>query len=310
LAKFTRIDTLLRMLGRIGLGIAMLLGGLVTVTRAAGPTSRPSTRTGDVRTHDAFHSKVLGNDRRLWVYLPPGYDASADRYPVLYMHDGQNLFDAATSFVGEWQADESAERLIKSRAIQPLVIVGIDNTPARMDEYTPTRDVHYGVGGNGERYARFVVEEVKPFIDRTYRTLPDRDHTAVAGSSLGGLISLYCALKYPDTFSRIGIVSPSLQWDEGRLLKEAKAADPALIRRCAYWLDMGTSEGNAEQSARMISYARDLAAAFQTAGLRKDHDFRYVEAHGAAHNEAAWAKRFPGMLEFFFPAPTPPRAGS
>ena len=179
--------------------------------------------TGDIRTHEKFKSRHLNNERTLIVYLPPDYKKDAERrFPVLYMHDGQNIFDAATSFIGiEWQADEIAERLIKAGRIEPIIIVGIYNNADRVDEYTPTRDQKRG-GGKGEQYARFLVEEVKPFIDKEYRTKPDRKHTAVAGSSLGGLISLYICRQYPDTFSMCGVISPALMWDDGRILKDLR----------------------------------------------------------------------------------------
>src|ERR1043166_372084 len=168
-----------------------------------GPKKPPKhSLTGDIRFHDAFPSKFLKDERPLIVYLPPGYKSNADlHYPVLYMHDGQNLFDAATSFIGvEWQADETAEKLIKAGKIPPIIIVGIYNTLDRMNEYTPTRDAKRGTGGKGEAYTKFVLQEVKPFIDKTYRTKHGRDDTAIAGSSLGGLISLDMAYKHPEGF--------------------------------------------------------------------------------------------------------------
>src|SRR5205823_10103352 len=130
-------------------------------------TSPASTITGDVRTHDHFVSKHLGNERKLLVWLPPGYDADVQRrYPVLYLHDGQNVFDAATSFAGEWRADETAMKLITSGEIEPIIMVGVSNTQtARGDEYGPTRDAHYNAGGKGEQYARFLIEELKPMIE-------------------------------------------------------------------------------------------------------------------------------------------------
>src|SRR5262249_44323272 len=155
-----------------------------------------------------FHSKILNNDRRLIVWLPPGYNTRQQRYPVLYMHDGQNLFDDATSFLGEWHADETATMLIEQKRIEPIIIVGVENTgTSRLDEYTPTEGedrtgaTTRRAGGRGELYAQFLIQEVKPFIDANYRTLPDREHTAVAGSSLGGLISLYLGYQHGDVFS-------------------------------------------------------------------------------------------------------------
>src|SRR5262245_13166693 len=148
-----------------------------------------------MRYHRDFRSSFLKRPRTLIVSLPPGYlTHSRHRYPVLYLHDGQNLFNPATSFAGAaWEADKTAARLMRGKRIRPLIQVGICNTDDRLDEYGPWRDRSEKAGGRGKRYARFLVEEVKPFIDRTYRTLRDREWTGVAGSSLGGLISLYIA---------------------------------------------------------------------------------------------------------------------
>jgi len=147
-----------------------------------------STLTGTIKHLPQVVSKFLDRDRDVLVYLPPDYGSNPDRrYPVLYMHDGENVFDASTSFLGvEWGADETAERLIGEGKMEPIIIVAISNTDLRMDEYTPTRDAHFGAGGRGGDYGRFMVEELKPFIDGTYGTLPDKGHTGVAGSSLGG----------------------------------------------------------------------------------------------------------------------------
>ena len=179
---------------------------------------QPHTLTGDIRAHKSFHSKILNNDREVIVYLPPGYDASKNkRYSVFYMHDGQNLFDGATSFIPgqEWRVDETAERLIAAGKIEPLIVVGVYNTKDRIDEYTPAADAKYKLGGKADLYGRMLVEELKPFIDSQYRTKHDARHTGLMGSSLGGLASLYLALKYPQVFGRAGVVSPSV-WFAGR----------------------------------------------------------------------------------------------
>ena len=268
----------------------------------AGAAARKSTRSGDLRTHGGFRSKFLENDRTVIVYLPPGYEKdAAAHYPVLYMHDGQNLFDAATSFLGvEWAADETAERLIAAGRIAPIIIVGIYNTGARMNEYTPWPDEHRRGGGGGDAYARFLVEEVKPFVDATYRTQPDARHTGVAGSSLGGLISLYMCEKYPDTFSMCGVMSPALFWADKRIIREAGEACGAL-RHCRIWLDMGTREGDSVgEFSQGIAATRELVAAFDRCGMAPGRDYYYFEDDGAVHNEGAWAKRFDKMLLFFF----------
>lgn len=261
-----------------------------------------STLSGDVRLHRRFRSESLGNTRTILVYVPPGYEQdTASRYSVLYMHDGQNVFDAATSFLGiEWGADESAERLIETGRIRPLIIVAIYNTRERMDEYTPWRDDRRKGGGRGEAYARFLVKEVKPFIDREYRTKPGRKSTAVAGSSLGGLMSLYLAMEYPQTIGKCGVISPALWWNDRRILKEAEAKRESL-RETRFWVDMGTAEGRQlSEFGDALSETRRLVKLFDEIGLKSGRDYRYVEVENGEHNEAAWAARFPELLEFFY----------
>jgi predicted alpha/beta superfamily hydrolase len=274
------------------------------------PRTRPSTITGDVRYHEEFSSKILNNSRKLIVWLPPDYEKdSSTRYPVLYMHDGQNLFDDATSFAGEWRADETATRLIAEGRIRPLIIVGIENAgPTRAEEYTPTTDTRVlrgqtiTEGGNGAQYARFVVAEVKPFIDSKYRTLPDRANTAVCGSSLGGIITLYLGWKHTDVFGMCGVVSPSLWWDQRSMLVEFQT-DNRWMRRTKIWLDMGTAEGSVIFPEGHIINARLMRSTMSRAGLKEGTDFKYFEAEGAGHNEQAWAERFDQVLLFLFGKP-------
>jgi predicted alpha/beta superfamily hydrolase len=219
------------------------------------------------------------------------------------MHDGQNLFDDATSFAGEWHADETAERLIKQGAILPLIIVGIENAGAeRVDEYTPVSS--RGEGGRGALYAKFLVEEVKPFIDKTYRTKPDRANTGVAGSSLGGLISLYIVKQYPQVFSRCGAVSPSLWWNLGQFLAEAQT-DATWARGTRIWLDMGTVEDDQKPviSLLRVNDGTNFAQSLQRAGLRPETDFAWRKIEGAGHNEAAWADRFDDVLIYLYGRP-------
>src|SRR5215475_4774000 len=171
---------------------------------------RKHTLTGNIKVHRAFRSKILANRRDILVYLPPGYRRfSRKRYPVLYLHDGQNVFDAATSFAGvEWGVDETAERLIKENLIEPFIIVAVANTgEERIDEYTPTRGVidtnakrKKRSKGLARKYARFLMDELKPYIDRKYQTKPDAEFTGLGGSSLGGLVTLVFGTLYPQVF--------------------------------------------------------------------------------------------------------------
>jgi predicted alpha/beta superfamily hydrolase len=263
--------------------------------------SSTSTITGTVKYHHDFPSRHLGNTRTLIVYLPPEYATNtAQRYPVLYMHDGQNIFDAATSFAGEWEADETAERLISEGRIEPVIIVGIYNNEDRINEYTVYKDTRRESSGKGRQYGACIVEEVKPFIDKQYRTLPDRDNTAVAGSSLGGLISLYLCWRYPDIFSKGAVVSPALMWADGQLVQEIEKK-PESLKRIKWWVDMGTAEDFDRGSGKgPIEHTRNLVQVFDRNRLLPGRDYYYFEDYGAEHNEAAWAGRFDKILLYLF----------
>jgi predicted alpha/beta superfamily hydrolase len=272
----------------------VLCGGLV---RRAAAQAAPSL-TGDIRHHKQFHSKFLPADRDVIVYLPPGYDADKGRrYPVLYLHDGQNLFDGATAFIPgqEWRVDETAQRLILAGAIEPLIVVGIYNAGKdRVDEYTATKEAKYNAGGKADLYGRLLVEELKPFIDSQYRTLDDARHTGLGGSSLGGLVSLHLGLKYPKVFGRLAVVSPSVWWDNREILREVGALKKKPKARV--WLDIGTDES--EEAAPDARLLRDALVA---KGWKLDSDLKYFEAQGAKHNEAAWAERVEAILKFLYP---------
>lgn len=170
-----------------------------------------------------------------------------------------------------------------------------------MDEYAYHRDEEEQTGGRGPLYARFVLEEVKPFIDGRYRTRPDRRHTAVAGSSMGGLVSLSMAREHSERFALCGVVSPSLWWADGAALQEIEDGDPAWMRRMRFWLDMGTREDGARGHVTpSIRSTRRLVACFDAAGLNPGRDYLYWEVAGGEHNEAAWGGRFDKMLLYFF----------
>jgi predicted alpha/beta superfamily hydrolase len=166
---------------------------------------KPSTASAQVTIIDtAFAITQLNRTRRIWVYLPKGYKTSRKKYPVLYMHDGQNLFDKATSFAGEWGIDEAMDSIKNA-----CIVVGIDNGGVkRMNEYNPNNTKQFGKG-EGKAYLAFIVNNLKPFIDKKYRTLADKQHTYMAGSSMGGLISFYAGLYYPQVFGALGVFSPS-----------------------------------------------------------------------------------------------------
>jgi predicted alpha/beta superfamily hydrolase len=264
------------------------------------PQERVHTLTGEIRTHKKFHSRFLAADRDLIVWLPPGYDQHRkQRYPVLYLHDGQNLFDGATSYIPgqEWRVDETAQALVGSGELKPLIIVGIYNAGNdRIDEYTPTPDAQVKQGGKADLYGRMLVEELKPFIDSQYRTERGAQATGLGGSSLGGLVSLYLGLKYPQVFGRLAVVSPSVWWDNRMLLRYVQALNRR--PRTRIWLDIGTKEGR--DVAEATNGARALRDALVSKGWKLDSDLKYFEAEGAEHNEHAWAERVAPMLKFLY----------
>ncbi|MGH9970345.1 MAG: alpha/beta hydrolase [Pyrinomonadaceae bacterium] len=284
--------------------LAARLAAFVALMSGPAVAQQPHTLTGEIRTHTRFHSRILNNDRDVLVYLPPGYEAAKrKRYSVLYLHDGQNLFDGATSFIPgqEWRVDEAAESLTSQGKIEPLIIVGIYNTGKdRVNEYTPAQDEKFKAGGKADLYGRMLVEELKPFIDATYRTRKDADHTGLGGSSLGGLVSLYLGLKYSNVFGRLAVVSPSVWFANKQIVRyvEALPKKPSL----RIWLDMGTKEGrDKEEAGKTLDDVRLLKDTLEKKGWKPEKDLKYFEAEGAEHNERAWAARVESILLFLFP---------
>ncbi len=273
---------------------------------ADGQTQGPGTAlrhtlTGNIQVHHNFHSRHLNSDRDVIVYLPPGYDHDPSRrYPVLYLQDGQNLFDAATAFLGnEWGLDETAERLISTGQIEPLIMVGVYNTGMkRIEEYTQVRD-RRGRGGQARRYGKLIVDDLKPFIDQRYRTYRDQANTGLGGSSLGGLVTMYLGLEYPNVFSKLVVMSPSVWWanrDIMHRVQKLKKKPPLKI-----WLDIGTAEGsNALATERDALSLRD---ALIEKGWELGRDLAFDIDEGAGHNEQAWGHRIGDALKFLYPVP-------
>ncbi|MFZ0062188.1 MAG: alpha/beta hydrolase-fold protein [Pyrinomonadaceae bacterium] len=289
-------------LNKMRLAILLSLGSVFFC--ASAPAQQPHSLTGDIRVHKKFHSQFLTIDRDVLVYLPPGYEsAKRSRYPVIYFHDGQNLFDGATSFIAgkEWRVDETAQALIAAGKIEPLIIVGVYNTGTeRINEYTPAADSKYKQGGKADSYGRMLVEELKPFIDRTYRTRRGAKDTGLGGSSLGGLVSLYLGLKYPHVFGRVAVVSPSV-WFANQQIIGFVAALPKKPR-VRIWMDIGTREGrNQEEAQQTVKGARLLYETLVKKGWQPGRDLSYLEAEGAQHDEAAWAQRVEPIFKFLFP---------
>ncbi len=249
----------------------------------------------------------LPDGRTVTVYLPPNHEIETERrYPVLYLQDGQNIFDPKRAFGGRhWRVAETATALIDAGRITPLIVVGVDHTEQnRANEYTPTHDRRRG-GGKADEYARLLIDVVKALIDSTYRTLPEARHTGIGGSSLGGLVSLFLALKHPDIFGKAAVLSPSVWWDRRSILRDVREAGsqfatvPAMRPRI--WLDMGTRESRGEGSARrVVEDARLLRNGLMKAGWVCAADLHYEEIAGGAHSEDAWADRFGRVLEWLF----------
>lgn len=252
---------------------------------------RSVVRRGRLDVVPDFESKILGNKRQISIYVPPGYDDRTDRrYPVLYMQDGQNLFDDFRAFGGRsWRLRDAADEAIGARTMSPAIIVGVDHTEAnRVQEYTPTHDEKREAGGKADDYAQMLCEELKPVIDAAYRTRPDQ--TAIGGSSLGGLVSMHLLLKHPDVFKAGAVMSPSVWWDNRAILNFHPPTSRPKI-----WLDIGGREGR-----EALNDARLLRDKLRANGWN-DANLRYFEERRAEHSERAWGARVRKALEFLFP---------
>jgi len=243
-----------------------------------------------------FRSKFLNYPRNIAVLLPPGYfDGGREKasYPVLYMHDGNNLFDPNIAFGNsDWGVDEACDKLVKTGQMREIIVVGIYNTPERYDEYTPYADPDEG-GGNGENYSKFIINELKPYIDKNFRTLKDPKNTAIGGSSLGGLISLYIGLSHPEVFHGILSISPTLWWGEGQIIPFT-LSKPLCDENWKLWMDMGTAEEQKE-----IEHSRYLDQQIRKK-FPKFKNYEYREFNRAGHHEFAWRRRMPAMLKYLF----------
>ncbi len=259
--------------------------------------------SGDIKIAQGVASPQLNNKRDILVYLPPSYALANKRYPALYMHDGQNLFDPATSFAGEWNVDETLENLAQQEALEAIV-VGIPNSgTSRLDEYSPFVDRSHG-GGQGNHYVGFIANTLKPLIDHHFRTLPQRRKTGIMGSSMGGLISLYALFRREDIFGFAGVMSPSLWFAKGSIYSYVENASflPARIYLDAGTREMGGSRLNLlkrVQSRHYYAGVRRMRRILVKKGYRPVRDIMYVEEKWANHHEAAWARRLPDALRFF-----------
>ncbi|HEY2394805.1 MAG TPA: alpha/beta hydrolase-fold protein [Rudaea sp.] len=280
---------------RLALRLAACLFAATAVTaqeRAAGPAIQPGSAQSNVQVLPPLMIPGLDRPRAIRLYLPPDYEKSKARYPVLYMHDGQNLFDAATSFAGEWEVDETLNRLAQTKHLE-LIVVGIDNGGEhRMQEMTAWDNTRGKA--EGEAYMAFVVDVVKPYIDARYRTKPDRTHTAIMGSSLGGLISHYAIHRYPQVFGMAGLFSPSY-WYAPEVYAYT-AAHPLPHDARLYFYCGG------REDAHMLGNMRRMLERERASGLPAQQLEVAVDL-GAKHSEAAWRKQFPRAVAWLFSGP-------
>jgi predicted alpha/beta superfamily hydrolase len=272
------------------------------------PSASPEAGTvGELRLHE-FQSKIFRNTRMLRIWLPPGYSQPENEgrhYPVFYLNDGQNLFDPATAYIGvDWQAGETAERLIRESKIPPLIIVGIDNAQKdRPKEYLPYRSFHPPIlRPQGKRYPDFLLREVMPFVHQRYRIARGPENTGLGGSSLGAIISLFTVMDRPGVFGRLLLESPSLYISNRQLLKSSRAFRqwPAKV-----FMAIGTREdGSEDRDQQVVEDVRELEHVFRRAGLNEDR-LRVKIDEGASHSEREWARRFPEALTFLFGSQSP-----
>ncbi len=238
----------------------------------------------------AFYIPQLKRKRTIRIYLPADYAGSKKRYPVMYMHDGQNLFDDRTSYAGEWGVDEYLDSMIK----KPCIVVAIDNGGSyRMNEYCPFdfvlgRDQSEKQKGEGKDYVSFIVNTLKPFIDKKLRTKKEKEHTFIAGSSMGGLISLYATLAYPKTFGGAGVFSPSVWICKKELLAYAKTKGPSLHSRIFFY-------SGKQESREMVP---DMLTVFETLQKQSKSKMTVVIRDEGQHNERTWRKELPGFFQW------------
>lgn len=234
------------------------------------------------------YSPELDTMRDIYVYLPPGYGEEVRRYPVVYMQDAQNLFHTGTGFLGSWHVEEAV--IAATRLGHPCIVIGVPHAGVeRIVEYSPFDDTHFGAG-RGNRYLDFLINTLKPKIDQQYRTLRSRRWTGIAGSSMGGLISMYAAFTRPETYGFVGALSSSFWFANGAIfpvVEAALAASFGEIEAPRVYLDIGRYDGT-----RAVADARRMRNLLIQNGYRTGADLRWVEDPRGGHNEASWARRF------------------
>jgi predicted alpha/beta superfamily hydrolase len=276
-----------------------------TVTRWADGTAKPvpaHSATASVLLLDtAFAIPELGRTRRVWIYLPPDYAWSDKTYPVLYMHDGQNVFDAATSYAGEWGVDEALDSL-HAAGDPGVIVVAVDNGgELRMREYSPWTHPQHG-GGEGDEYADFLANTLKPWVDRQFRTRPGPESTGIMGSSMGGLISLYAALRHPGVFGRVGVFSPSL-WYSDSVFVMARAGVASSGPRPRMYFVSGGREGPQTMPRIVVQDQERMIETLAAAGWTRGADLHAAAPDEGTHAEWFWRREFPAAYRWLFADP-------
>jgi predicted alpha/beta superfamily hydrolase len=290
----------------VALMMCLLGFGTAAATASVSAQATPckSTASGDLHFHQ-LASKIFNNTRTIRVLLPAGYsrpENGSKRYPVLYLLDGQNLFDACLSDVSheEWHVDETVARLIREKAIPALIVVGIDHAGARRGhEFLPYKNYAGEPDMDepaGKQFPDFVANEVMPLVDKEYRTLTGPANTGIGGSSYGGVATLYALMARPSVFGYGLIESPSLQIGMGQLVRDTS---PLIAAPQKVFMAFGSNEGDPVFMQRMMGALHTVESNFRAAGYDADH-FRLVIDPDAQHSETAWAKRFPDAMQFLF----------
>lgn len=271
--------------------VTLVIAGCGHSHAAAAIADKPSTAQPEVSLlKEPLAIPGLNRKRQIRIYLPPGYASSGRRYPVLYMHDGQNLFDDATAYAGEWRVDETLNAMARSGKLE-LIVVGIDNgREKRMNELNAWSNPRFGAP-EGKEYMEFVVKVLKPLIDKQYRTKADRANTAIMGSSMGGLISHYAIIQYPEVFSKAGIFSPAY-WTAAPSFDYFAANPPAKDARL-YFLS-GEEEGGS-----MVPDVKRVFASISNAD-HPDPNAALKIVPGAKHNEGFWSAEFEQAVLWLF----------
>ncbi len=273
----------------------------------------------DIRIVENYEIKELNKLRTLRIYLPPDYEKGNKNYPVLYMHDGQNLFhDETASYGKSWKIAETLDRMFYNGETEGIIVVGIDNSRAdngldRLNEYSPWVNeeigkfiswatVDYPLGGEGQKYAEFIVNTLKKDIDKNFRTKKGKEYTGIAGSSMGGLISLYIGLKYQDIFSKIGVFSPAFFFKQDKTNDFVRKSN--IGEHVKIYMDIGTEETSDESipdfNKIYVNMAQEMDLILKNEKGIKRENIKFIIDEGARHEEEAWAKRFPEAVKWLY----------